>query len=226
MKPNPTPLVLVAAAVLLTGCANLFHADFESGIPGQPPIANPPGPPAGDRISNGPADLFFVSTEDAISGSQSLTIREVVPSLDPDSNQIVFRTAPINDADAPIYITWRGFFPAPGGISVNIGFLGKSFGNVTFENGQIRMFDTPVGNYDIGDSHTVIVSLFPASQTYRFAIFGDATLAQDFAQADMAPINGTPSNEGFVEVAPTASTAQNCVYVMDDVTVSYKEPKG
>ncbi|MEZ5778433.1 MAG: hypothetical protein R3E44_08730 [Paracoccaceae bacterium] len=217
---------IAALTILLSGCANLFRADFETDTPGQPPAASPPGPPAGDSISNGPAEVFFVSAEDAISGNQSLAIREPAANLDRGANTATFRTAEINDGDAPIYITWRGYFPSDqGGVRINAGILGQSFGNVTFENGQIFvMFDTPVGTYAAGDGHTVIISLFPASQTFRLAVVGEATLDEDFVEANMTPINGQPSNEAFVEFTPTASTALRRVYVLDDATISYSEP--
>ena len=216
----------LTAAVMLTGCANLFNADFESGTPGEPPGANPPGPPVGDSISVDDDDIYVITGQGAISGNRSLSIREPVPSLDPGGNKIVFRTMAINDPDAPIYVTWRGLFAGSGGIVVNAGVLGKFFGQVTFDNGQILMFDSVVGSYDIGDAHTVILSLFPASQTYRFGIFGDASLAEGFAEDDMRPIDSTPIDEGFVEVGVTTSSRQNLVYIMDDVTVSYNEPGG
>ena len=219
-------LAITAAALLLSGCGNLFHADFESDVTGQTPDTSPPGPPPGDSISNGPVELFFVTEDNAISGEKSLSIRESLPSLEPGANRTTFRTADISDPDAPIYITWRGHFPSDqGGVRINAGVLGQFFGNVTFENGQINlMFDTSVGSYQAGGTHTALLSLFPASQTFRFTLFGEADLDDEFAEAPLTPIDGEPSNEGFVELVPTASSAQNLVYIIDDVTISNNAP--
>ncbi len=225
MTGIPATLRIAAISLLLSGCGNLLHADFESGAEGQSPVTPPPGPPAGDSITAGDADIFFVSTLDAIAGTRSLTVREAEPSLRPTGTTTIFRTAPIGNPDAPIYYSWQGFFPTDdGGMVINCGLLGQFFGNLTFDNGQIRLFDTVVGSYDAGQSHTVIVSLFPASRTYRVGIFGDTQLNGDFAEADLRQISGTAVNEGFLEITPTIDAAQDRIYVMDEVTASQTAP--
>ena len=224
MKFINSSTLILCAALLPTSCSTIFHTDFESGTPGQSPLSNPPGPPAGDSISVGSEEFFFVSAEDAIAGDLSLSIRERPPATETSGDHIIFRTSPISDETAPIYITWQGQILDDGGMIVDSGVVGRYFGRVVFNNGQISMFDTPVGSYSIGDRHTVLISMFPDHMVYRLTVFGDASLEAPFAEANLRDLDGTPDNEGFVDVSVSASADQNRFYVMDDVTVSLRDP--
>lgn len=223
MKFASAIALLLGSAFTLSACSNIFHADFESGTPGQSPLSDPPGPPVGDSISVGSDEFFFVGTADAVVGDLSLNFRERPPATDVPGDHIIFRTSPINDDTAPIYIRWQGQILDTGGMIIDSGVLGDYFGRVVFDNGEILMFDTPVGSYSIGDSHTVLISLFPESMVYRLAMFGDTSLDGSFAEADLRELEGTPQNEGFVDVSVTASPDQNRFYVMDELTVSLRD---
>ena len=213
------------AGLFLAGCSNIFFTDFEGGPVGQSPLSPPPGPPAGDSISNGPDDAFFVTASAPLADAQSLAIRAPEPSLDDTQFTTTFRSIDLTETSAPVYFSWRAAFPESGPLSVNAGIVGESFGNITFDNGTIRLFDDAVGGYGFGGTHTILVSVFPEFGIYRMTISGIQLPEPGFVEGELRPLEGAGTPHAFLEVTVGKAAGQPIVHVMDNVTISRMSPE-
>lgn len=213
------------ASLFLAGCSNIFFTDFESGPTNQAPLSTPPGPPVGDSISNGPEEAFFVTASSPLADAQSLAIRAPEPSTDDTQFTTTFRSIDLTDTDQPVYVTWRAAFPESGPLSVNVGILGEAFGNVTFDNGTIRLFDDVVGGYGFGGTHTILVSIFPDFGIYRMTISGIQLPEPGFVEGELRPLDGDDTPHAFLEVTVGTAAGQPFVHVMDNVTISRQPPR-
>lgn len=221
---KPSRVALFVAATALTGCGNLFDAGFESDTPGQPPALSPAGLPAGDSIASGPAENFIVTSKMGIIGQQAYAFVEPAPGIDDTQFQTVMRSAPIDDLSKPVYLSWRGIFGSGGGVKMIAGYQGKPFVEFAFDSGMVMLGDDVVGSYLPGDHHTVLVSLFPATGTYRLGVFGDVNFDQEFFEGQAISKDQIDEPQVFAEFSITRSPDENLIYVIDDVKMSYDAP--
>ncbi len=224
MTYKPWRAALFVAATALSGCNNLFDAGFESDTPGLPPALTPAGLPNGDSIAPGPAGSFFVTSKMGIIGQKAYAFVEPQADTGDTSLRTVMRSAPVDDLSKPVYLSWRGIFGSGGGVRIRAGYQGKPFVEFGFDNGMIMLGDDVVGAYLPGDHHTVLVSLFPTTNTYRVRVMGDVTIDQEFFEGAASSQTQITAPQVLAEFSITRSPDKNLVYVIDDVTMSHDAP--
>ena len=215
---------LLASTVLLASCGHLFHANFEGDLPGKAPSPRPEGFPDGDLITIGPEESFFVTSDMGIVGEKSFAFVEpkVSGKLPP---RTVMRSALIEDMQKPVHMSWRGIFGTSGSIKMKLGFAGQTYADLHFDHGTIFVDGKRSGVYKPGDIHSVVVSLYPASQSYEVTIQGDAhTNAKSFSGNAISKDEPTRP-EAFAEFNVTSSNAETLVYIIDDVIMSHRAPR-
>lgn len=215
---------LIASTLFLSACGDLFNAGFEGDTPGLPPASSPQGSPVGDSITTGPSESFFVTSSQGIVGEKSYAFVEPIPALGSRSARTVMRSAPVGDMTKPVYVTWRGKFGTGGGLNTIVGYMGKPYVSLEFMDGDIYVEGEVVGSYVPGDNHTVVVSLFPESETFQVAITGDASFVRNVVEGPARAKGKVPENQVITDFVITRSENPRLVYVLDDARMSHDAP--
>ncbi len=201
---------------LLTGCSTLFFADFENDTAFQPPDLTPPGPPAGDEIvlDGGPGAVFEV-TPNALDGERSFRIAAAPNNM----ARVRMRADGTGNPERPIVVSFTGRLIAGSHGEINIATGGPYFAvQITLQGGSITANDLPVGTYVEGGQHNMVLTMFPATDTFNL-VFTGQVLVGDGITGPLNDPNGYPGDDYAmaVEVLPTPDGG---TYIVDNPRIS------
>lgn len=214
---------LLASVLAVSSCGDLLNAGFENDLPGRSPSIVLPGQPVGDRLTPGPSKSFFVTSEDGLIGHQAYAFVEGEAQRDARL-ATSFKSAPVNDIEAPVYISWRGKFGNGGGMTVLAGYEGQPYVQIKFAKGDIHVEGKSIGTYHPGDNHNVVVSLFPKEKAYRVEIKGDLQGVQAVTGRSRSVDSVGAGVLASAEFSIDKSGQERLVYVIDDVKMSHNAP--
>lgn len=208
--------VLAIGFGLLAGCSPLFNADFENDTAFQQPDLTPPGPPAGDEIVlDGDSGAVFEVTPNALDGTGSLRI-EAAPNTMARARMHADGTG---NPDRPIVISFTGRLIAGSHGEINISTGGPFFAvQVTLEGGSITANGLPVGTYVEGGQHNMVLTMFPATDTFSLVFTGQVIVGNGITGPLKDP-DAFPGNTYAMlfEVLPTQDGG---TYIVDNPRIS------
>lgn len=212
---------LICTSLLVSGCAVRFTDDFDADTIGQPPNQSPPGPPAGDFVTqlSGDGSVLVSSGIFGLNGN-ALRLEGPVGNNGP---AVFFGTEPVNNQSQPIYASWRGRTNGFTTVYAHFQAGEDSLVRVDFnQSGNVAINSVTVGTFTPGGEHQVIMALFPDSDTYRVTISG---------QVDVEGTQtGSLENAGefpavHLGLAVSIVDGSNLsAYQMDDVLISQRNP--
>jgi hypothetical protein len=202
--------------VALVGCTSLFNADFEDDTPFQPPNLSPPGPPPGDEIElDGGLGAVFEVTPNALEGEGSLRI-EAAPQ---NMARVLMRADGTGDPDRPIVVSFTGRLIAGSHGEINISTGGPFFAvQITLQDGEITANGLPVGTYFEGGQHNMVLTLFPASDTFAL-VFTGQVIVGDGITGPLADPDAFPGDP-YVMLVEVLPTPDGGTYIVDNIRIS------
>ncbi len=209
---------------LLSGCSNIFFADFESDTVGENPQTPPPGLPLGDAIDvndgealGGLSDVY-VTNLSTLDGARSLRIDGPTGGLTP---VVIFIPTDRPDASKPLTFDYSGRFLEDGTIRLCVsGLNGLCSFLVRLMDGDVVVNDVVVGSYEPLGTHRVIFTLFPALDRYSFAMLGDANVPENLA-GDLPHASNIPDEDLNLSVRFEDAGLSDS-YLMDNIRISVR----
>ncbi len=216
---RPFPLAFAAGFAVLVGCAPLFDADFENDTPFEQPNLNPPGSPLGDEIElDGGANSVFEVTPNALDGAGSFRI-EAAPNT---MARARMHADGIGDPERPIFVSFTGRLFADSHGEINISTGGSFFAvQITLVDGSITANGMPVGTYVEGGQHNMLLTMFPASDTFSL-VFTGQVIVGDGITGPLADPDAFPGDAYFmaIEILPTPDGG---TYIVDNLHISSRD---
>jgi hypothetical protein len=199
----------------LAGCTPLFNADFEEDVPFQEPDLTPPGAPAGDEIVlQGADNAVYEVTPNGLDGNGSLRM-EAAPNSDARVRMVANG---IGNPETAIVMTYNGRLIERSHAEVNIGTGGSQWAvQITLINGSIIVNGMPTGSYVEGGEHTMVLSLFPNTDTFTLGFTG-AVLFGDPIAGPLGDPSAFPGSvyELVFELLPTQ---EGGIFILDNVLI-------
>lgn len=156
-------------------CTPLFVSDFEADTVGSGPLYDVPGNPAGDTVTgNVGSGSIVVHAYEPIEGTQSLKL--FGPVLDGEGPVVLFNAAPNLNQTRPTYIIWQGMLFNDTAVDTDVLAYDETLLRIRFDNGSIYVNSVRQGSYTPNTIHTVLVGLFPTTDTYSIAMSGGAEI--------------------------------------------------
>ena len=227
-------IALVMIAVTVSACTTLLQEDFESYSVGESPENGIPGLPLCDEIdTNGGAEQFTVTTQNAIAGDKSLSFE---PAFSDGISQIDFLPCQPANNQRSLRFRWRGRFAGPAdspGVQVRITsaedqiFRSYLFFNITRSSIEIGSAAT-VNHVVAGDfsrPHLVVARIVPRSapgmqDKYFVAIVGDGINPNDAApEGNISDLVEFHAQDAILRMKWQPSTSPPEVYRVDDVII-------
>jgi hypothetical protein len=207
---------LAAGLMVLAGCTPLFNADFDNDAAFEPPDLSPPGPPPGDEIVlEGDDGSDFEVTPNALDGAGSLRI-EASPMTMARARMLADG---IGDPERPIVVSLTGRLLAGSRGEINISTGGPLFAvHMMLVGGSITANDLPVGSYVEGGQHSMVLTMFPATDTFDLIFTGQVIVGDGITGAPLADPGAVPGDSYaiVVEVSPP----EGGVYIVDNLRIS------
>lgn len=227
-------LVLTTLALANAGCsAAVFRADFDSDPVGAAPSENPPDRPAGDlvHLSNpGSGSALVVDAPASLTGRSVEYGNVNVPAHE---RVLGFVSTEIDGRAKHVFASWRGVIAVgPSGSALDV-WLGSArsvaLASLRFKNGQILRRTgngpdafTTIGNYQPGESHTVVMRVDKDTGEYAIRVVG-RTVVDTGTHPVLNPTAASTLRPTvyfwFSEDFSSGST-----YTIDDVTISTRCP--
>jgi len=207
---------IVAAACLATvGCVERFQTDFESDVAGDPPLAAPPGPPAGDSLTYG-GDVVIVSTT-ALEGAQALRLRGPAGDATPAAYA---HTVPIRAAGDRINAAWSGRLSAGAQARIEvIADFSDVLLYVDFWAPIVYVNGNSVGTYTPGGVQTAVLGMFPGNDMYSLVVAGDAEMDDGAAEGVVLNPEAFPASHLTLAFRLSEGGVNHSFWV-DDILVS------
>jgi hypothetical protein len=127
----------------------------------------------GDTVTGnfGSGDIV-VHAYQPIEGAQSLKL--FGPVIDGEGPFVLMNAAPNTDLTRPIFIVWEGRVSNDVIVDADVLAYDETVLRIRFENGSVQVNSLNEGSYTPNTIHTVIIGLFPATDTFSLAMGGGA----------------------------------------------------
>lgn len=213
--------VSACACLWLAGCGDLLDTGFDWDRPGHSPSMTTLGFQGGSQIRPGASENVFVTSKMGLVQKKALAFVETT-EMTKGSNRTFLQSAPVKDANAPVYVTWKGQFGAGGAMKVVLGYLGQPYVEIRFDAGDIMVGGTKEGAYLPGDHHDVAVMLEPQTRRYLVSFGGDGRYNQEEVSGAAPAPKGDAGNIVIADFGIESVGQERLVYVLDDVRMSHE----
>ena len=220
MTFNFRAAVGLCAALALTGCMDLMKTGFNWDTPGASPEMRSFGPPVG-MIRPGTSENVFVTSKAGLVGEQALAFMETEAPAS-DAQRTFLQSAQVKDTSAPVHVSWKGQFGSGGTLKVVLGFMGRPYVQMIFDDGDVFVAGRKLGRYLPGDHHVIYVTLDPDALSYSLTMTGDARMDISEVSGTVTDLNGSQGDQVIAEFSLESAGTERLVYVLDDVRVSHR----
>jgi hypothetical protein len=211
----------LGAMLALTGCATLFHDNFNFDTAAMRPSTSPAGPPVGDsvQILGGTSGTAVVTS----AGITPASGNSLLYSYSPTVSTVWFNGIETAEVPQEYWVAWSGLESGnPPSLNFTAGNYSTGLAKLKIQNHRFVAGGRAFGSVERGQVHTVVMHVDNRTRTYTVSIYQPHRAVLNSGNQPIAPLTSVPYHAVRLSMGyeiPNFSPI-SASYKIDDIVIS------